>query len=237
MINIVDYIKDDSDINVHGHVTLDKEAAKHISNGLNTIGSQIGLGASIVGIGSAVGKVIAKSSMPPLQKAGIIIGSGLITGFGHSIISNINRNSVTEEYIKNNTNIVDNHVNNVNSNISKLVDDTISSSPLENLLFDIEGISYTCLSLVIILAIQILFKFYMKENTSLKLSNILGKSFNDKLEYYLNKIIVLNKKMSNIYIVFIIILLITGLSFSAYASGELYNNINHYILVHNSFNK
>ena len=53
---------DKNEINLHGHVSIDKDAAKALGN---TIGSQIGLGASIVGIGTAVSKGIAKSSMPP----------------------------------------------------------------------------------------------------------------------------------------------------------------------------
>jgi hypothetical protein len=54
------------------------------------------------------------------------------------------------------------------------------------------------------------------------------------LEYYINKIIKLNKNMSNIYIWLILLLLLVGLSLSAYASGDLYNNLGTYINIHNS---
>lgn len=114
---------------------------------------------------------------------------------------------------------------------------TTPSSPLENLLFDIEALNYICLSLVIILIIQILFKFYLKYSITLNFSNLLGININNKLEYYLNVIIKLNKKMSFIYIWLILIALMVGLSFSGYASGELYNNLDHYITVHNSLSK
>jgi hypothetical protein len=57
------------------------------------------------------------------------------------------------------------------------------------------------------------------------------------LEYYLNTIIKLNKKMSSIYIWLILVTLIIGLLFSGYGSSELYNNLNSYIAVHNSLNK
>jgi len=43
--------------------------------------------------------------------------------------------------------------------------------------------------------------------------------------------------MSFIYIWLILIALMVGLSFSGYASGELYNNLDHYITVHNSLSK
>jgi hypothetical protein len=189
-------------INLQGHVNLDKEAAKHIGQGINTIGSQIGLAGTITGVSTAVAKGITKSFMPPLQKAAIIVASGLIIGLGHSIISNVNRKNIWEENSSNvSTGIINNNNNNnINSNINKFVDDNVISSPLENLLFDIEALNYICLSLVIILIIQIGFKFFFPQNVILNLSKIFGIKINKNLEYYINKIIKLNKNMSNIYI-------------------------------------
>lgn len=228
--DIILSIKDDKDINLHGHLTVGTEAGKAIGQGMSTIGSQIGLGATMVGVSTAVGKVITKSSMPPLQKAGIVIGGALIGGFGHSIISTINRNTVS---LQSSSNFVN---NNVNSSINKLVDDS-SLSSLQVLLFDIYGINATCLSLMIILIIQIGFKFNIKDNIKFNLSNVLGVNLNNKIEYYINKIITLNKKMSSIYIWLIIMIIIVGLSLSIYASNELYTNIDSYINMHNSIGK
>ena len=226
-VDILCYAKDRNSVDLHGHVSLNKEAAAEISKGIGTIGSNLGLGASMAGVSSAIAKGIAKSSIPPLQKAGIIIGGALTAGFCHSIITTSNRNRI---YSKDTFNSIN------NNNINKLVDDS-TSSPLQTLLFDIEGLNITCLSLVIILSIQILFKLYLKDSINLKLSNFVGLKANDKLEYYINKIISLNKKMSNIYIWLAILILICGLSFSIYASSELYNNIDDYIAVHNSIKK
>jgi hypothetical protein len=47
----------------------------------------------------------------------------------------------------------------------------------------------------------------------------------------------LNKKMSVIYIWIILITLIIGLSFSAYACHDLYVNLDTYINVHNDIRK
>ena len=74
------------------------------------------------------------------------------------------------------------------------MDDTMSSSPLQNLLLDLEMTNYVCISLIIILVIQILFKFHLKDNINLNLSNVLGNNIITWLEYCLNKIIKLNKK-------------------------------------------
>lgn len=64
------YVNDENGVNLHGHVNVTKQAATELSKGMNTIGTQIGLGATMVGVGSAVGKSVAKSSMPPFTKGG-----------------------------------------------------------------------------------------------------------------------------------------------------------------------
>lgn len=214
-------------------VSIGKDAAKELSKGMQTVASQVGLGASMVGIATAVSKGIAKTTLPPVQKAGVIIGSGLIAGIGQSILSNINRNKVIQDNILTSTS----NTNKSSDNLNKFISDTTSSSPLENLLFDVEALNYICLSLVFILIIQILFKFYLKDNLNLNMSKFLGANINNKAEYYLNIVISLNKKMSFIYIWLILIALIVGLYFSCYASSELYNNLDNYIAVHSSLNK
>lgn len=223
-------INDKDGVNLHGHVNVTKEAAQELSKGMSTIGSQLGLGGTMVGLGTAVGKVIAKSGMPPLQKAGIVVGGAVLSGYAHSSISSINRNNIK---LENNESVTN---ENIGSNIIKFIDDS-SYSPLETLLSNLEGISITCLSLISILIIQIIFKLYLKHNVKLNFSNILGISNNSKLEYYVNKIISLNKKMSTIYISLIIIFVMVGLCVSTYVSSELLNNIDNYIIVHNNIKK
>lgn len=244
-IDIICYANDKGTVDLHGHLSIGTEGAKAIGQGLNTIGSNIGLGAAMAGVATAVTKGIAKSSIPPVQKAGIIIAGSLTAGFGHSIVSTINRNNthssdISNSPINNSVNNLNNttsdHVNHISSNINKFMDDS-SLSPLQTLLFDIEGLNMTCLSLIIILCIQIIFKFYSKDSVTLKLSGVLGINVNNKAEYYLNKIIKLNKKMSHIYIWLILLILIIALSFSVYASNELFNNIDSYIAVHNNIKK
>jgi hypothetical protein len=186
---------DNKDVNLHGHVKVDKEAGKAIGQGLQTIGTQIGLGATITGVAGAVGKAIAKTSLPPLQKAGVVIGSSLLGGLIHSSISQYNRNRDIRENVENNISpTID------NPNISKFIGESASSSPLEILLSNLELINYICVYMLIILAIQIIFKFYFKNSINLNLSSVLGNKLNHKLELIINKIITLNKKMSTIYI-------------------------------------
>lgn len=189
--------KDNNDIKLHGHVSLDKEAAKEVSKGLHTIGS-VGLGATMAGVATAVGKCIAKSSLPPFQKAGVVLGASMIGGLFHSKITTVHRNkNLYDENIKDST-ISSVKPSNINdSNISKLIEDNTLSSPLQDLLLNLEITAYVCITMLILLIIQILFKFYFKNSINLNLSSILG----DTIEFYINKIIELNKKMSTIYMI------------------------------------
>ena len=217
--NIICSVKDSNDINLHGHVNMTKEAATEISTGISKVGSQLGSGASIVGVAGAVGKAITKSSIPPVQKAAIVIGSGLMGGLIHSGVSHINRASALENNIENN------NVSNISESINKLVDDTITS-PLEGLLFSIQGINAICFTFTLILIIQLFIRLHVKENVN---NNILGTTLNK----YLNKLIILNKKVSVIYIWLILIMLLIGLAASIYFSNELYTNIDKYIDIYN----
>ena len=236
LTDIISHVKDKDGIDLHGHVSIDKQAGKAIGQGMNTIGSNLGLGATMAGIATAVGKTIAKSSLPPVQKAGVVVGASMIGGLFHSNITTINRNKIMEESINNGFRI--NNSSNIKSesNINKFIDDTLSS-PLQDLLLNLELINYVCISMLILLLKQIIFKFHFKDYISLKLSWLLGKDLNKSFEYYINKVITLNKKMSVIYIWLIIIILIFGLYCSLYAIHDLHTNIDSYINVYNNLRK
>src|SRR5215475_8664394 len=62
LTDIICYIKDSNDTNINGHgnITLNKDTGKAIGQGL----SQIGLGLTMAGTGTAIGKAVAKSGMP-----------------------------------------------------------------------------------------------------------------------------------------------------------------------------
>lgn len=69
-IDVSTYVDKNSNTSVY----IGKDAAVEISKDINSVGSQVGLGASIVGVYAAIGKSITKSSIPPVQKAIIIVG-------------------------------------------------------------------------------------------------------------------------------------------------------------------
>ena len=182
----------------------------------------------MTGIGLAVGKTIAKSGMPPLQKAGIVVVSGFVAGLGHSFISTANRDAVR---VENKTSIS----SAVNSHIKKFIDDS-NVSPMQELLYNVEIMCYLCLSLIYLLIIQLVFKLYFKDSINLNLSKLLGNKINNKLEFYLNKIIKLNKQMSVIWILFGIIIIVFGLSTEGYALYKLFINLDSFVQGYISFN-
>jgi hypothetical protein len=163
--------------------------------------------------------------MPPLQKAGIIMSTGLLSGIGHSWISNINRNAING----NNSTIT--AASNTNSKVHNFLNNSELSS-LQEFLYDGEMMSYICLSLIYFLIIQLIFKLYFKDSIKF---NLLSKNVNTKIEFYLNKIIKLNKQMSIIWIWYIFIFIIAGLSISAYALHNVCVYIDSYINGHISF--
>jgi len=110
----------------------------------------------MVSLAAAVGKAVTKSGMPPLQKAAVILGSSVISGLAHSRISIMNRNMNNDTDLNISTSI------DTNSNISKILSDSLSS-PLQDLIVNFEMMSYVCLSLIYIIVIQLLFKLYFKE--------------------------------------------------------------------------
>src|SRR6202043_3781722 len=65
----------DSEINVgvSGNVSITKEGGEAIAKGLSNTAGQIGIGASVGGVATAVQSVVKNTSLPPLQKVGLTL--------------------------------------------------------------------------------------------------------------------------------------------------------------------
>jgi hypothetical protein len=225
-------------VSIGANIEVGKEAAAEISRGISSVGSNIGLAATVGTVSAGVAKVIAKSSLPPVQKAGIVVAGSIIGGGIHIGASAINRlnnivvssNSISTSDTTNNT-TSDDSTTNLGDGVNKLIGE--SNSDLSNLILSINMITYSCLSLVGILLIIILIKFYLDENkVQLKLSGLIGTNLNNNLNYYLIKIIKLNKLTSSVYIFIIFILLLVGLGFDCYFVTLLHENLDKYINIH-----
>jgi len=206
-------------VNINGQVNVSEEKA----------GNSIAITGAMVGVAGVVGKAIAKAPMPPLQKAGAIVGASVIGG---AVQAGINRFS---GYFDGSSGTSTNIGSNIASNINKFLSDS-ELSPLQGVLWSVEIINYACLSLVYILIIQLVFKLYFKDNVSLNLSKLLGNNLNDKVEFYLNKMIKLNKQISILWIWFGLATVFFGLGFNTYFITGTYIYLDKAINTHNPIN-
>ena len=109
----------------------------------------------------------------------------------------------------------------------------VGGSDLSNFILGIDMITNACFGLVFILFIMIIFKFYLKEEKiKFNISNLIGVDLNNSLNYYLIKLIQLNKKTSSVYIFIILVLLLLFLAFDCYFISELYHNLDKFINNH-----
>jgi hypothetical protein len=219
-------------VTVGAQVEIGQEAAKEISRGISSLGSNIGLAGTVGAVATATAKVIAKSPLPPLQKAAVVLGGAVIGGAVHSGFSTINK-------IQNsNPGETPTSGSSTGSDIVKKFVADNTGDPLKDLVFSIDLINYACLGLIIVLAMILLFKFYLNEESfKLNLSNFIGDKLNNNLNHYLIKIIQLNKKTSTIYVFIIFILLIIGLIFNCYFTTFLYENLDKFVEFHLSIKK
>lgn len=201
---------------------MNRDAAK-------VIGRNIGIAGTIAGVSGAVGKAIAKSSLPPLQKAGLVVGAGIAGGAIHVGTSVINRvvNTPCSTTTPPTT-------SNLPDGVNKLMADLGDGySDLMLLILSIDTLTCVCLGLIVILFRMILFKFYLNEDKiKFNLSSLIGDKMNNNLNYYLIKLIKLNKNTSTVYIFIIFILLFIALGFDCYLITELYNNLDKFVYLH-----
>jgi hypothetical protein len=216
-----------SDITLKGSVVLDKEAGTEIAKGISSLGTNIGLGACVGAMAGGVAKGVAKSSLPPFQKAGLIVASGVVGAVLHTGSNAINShkqavNSINKSSGFSGQNISSKDVNHFLDNINDL-------SPLDILLQCIYIFNSISLWLIIILVVQYFLKFYISDKPKLKSIDYLLPSYSDKIKVYIYKLIKLHKNMNIFYSALALILLLISISGSIYFSWELYNNLSSYV--------
>ena len=221
--SFINCVKDSNDIHMQGHVSVDKETGKTLGQGVYNVDSNIGLGVSVAGISSAVATGVYKSSIPPFQKAGIIMAGGVVGGVVHIIASTVNHKNT--QFNSSSSNF------SPNNGINNLVDLNANSSSLEILLQCINILSNIPLFLLFILSLQLFYRF-IKDEPELKFLNNIFPNSCEKIRVYIYKLIKLNKNMSVIYIMLAIIILIASLSAIIYTSFELINDLDKYIGIH-----
>jgi hypothetical protein len=183
-----------------------------------------GLGASIAAGAAATASVISKSSLPPLQKAAIVVAGATISGAAFTGLNALNNN--ISQVIDNNSSSVDNTKNFLESH---------NNSDLSTLILSIDLINGACLSLVLILFIMLIFKLLIKEeNIIINFSSLIGSKWNNSLNYYIIKLYKVNQKTSVLYIFIALFLLLIGLGFNSYFLTVLYSNLDQFVNLHST---
>lgn len=74
----MDNLTKDSKLSVSGNLEIGKDAAVEINKGISSLGNNIGLAATVGAVATCVTKVISKTSLPPIQKIGIVLVVSII---------------------------------------------------------------------------------------------------------------------------------------------------------------
>lgn len=80
-------------IQLEGKIEVSKEAGAEIAKGISNLGSNLGKAAAIGAVAGAVAKVLVKSPLPPVQKAGLVMAGGTVGAGLHVGISAVNDQS------------------------------------------------------------------------------------------------------------------------------------------------
>jgi hypothetical protein len=177
-----------------------------------------------------VAKAVAKSPLPPVQKAGLVVAAGIIGAAVHTGASAINAQTHSEHSI--NKSSVSTNQNVLPKDVNEFISSINDHTPLEILLQSICILNSICIWLIIILSMQIFFKVYVSDKPELKIVDYLLPSYNENIKIYIYKLIKLNKNMNIFYSIFAIILLFISILSSTYFSLELYDNLSSYVDVY-----
>jgi hypothetical protein len=122
---------------------LDKQAGAEVGKGLSNIGANIGLGGCVGALAGGVTKAIAKSSIPPFQKAGLVIASGAIGAVIHTGASAINAQTHATKSINKLSGSTNQSV--LPKDVNNFIDIANDITPLEILLQCICILNFLCL--------------------------------------------------------------------------------------------
>ena len=228
-------INENNKVTLQGKVVIDKYAGAEVAKVLSNVGSNVGLGACVGALAGGVAKTVSKSSIPPFQKAGLVVASGITGAVLHTGASAINAQTHAASSINKYSEDIGKNAS--SKDLNNFLDFGNDIAPIEIILQCINILSWVSIWLIIIISIQYFFKVYIADKPRLKILNSLSPYYGDKIKKYIYMLVVLNKKVSIVYTILAFILLFISISGSTYFSWELYNNLNSYIDVYIEYRK
>lgn len=208
-------------------VVFSKEGLKHVGDGLMSVGSNIGLGATVGGTAGAVAAVIKSAPIPPAQKVVAVLIGATVGGAIHMGVTAINTGK-----------------KNKISGSSDLATETTSSSkydassPLEvnelllnnsnyveDLLNSILILNICTLLLFLLFLLSLINKVILTKGINLSFINkILPKSYSNKLSNFILYFYKFFGSTNKIYSIFLIIFILLSCLGSIYFVYELISN-------------
>ena len=233
-----DDIKDaieNKDVILNGKVVLDKEAVTEVARELSTLGYNLGLAACVGSMTGGVAKVVIKSYIHPLQKAGLVLSVGIVDAVLYTGASAINTQIHAEHSIDKFSAYTNQSL--LPKDVSIFVGFINDQTPLEILLQCIFVLNSISIWIITIFSIQKLFKLYIRDKPKLIWVYYISFIYSDIIIFYIYKLIKLIKNMNRFYFICAIILLVICIFGYAYFSWELYNNLSNYVDVYIQYRK
>ena len=214
-------------------VTFSKEGLEHVGDGIRTVGSNIGLGATVGGTAGAVAAVIKSAPIPPVQKVAAVLVGAVVGGAIHVGVTAINtgkKNKISESSnidlqsdlgVK--TESSSKYVANSPLEANELL--TSNTNYVEDLLYSMLILNTCTLILFLLFLLSLINKFILMNNINLTfMDKIFSKSYSEKLNNFILYFYKLFGSTNNIYSIFLIILILVSCLSSIYFIYELIDN-------------
>jgi hypothetical protein len=138
-------------------VKITKESIDSLSNSIKSVGSNIGLGATVGGLSAAT--ALKGTTMPPVQRVGAIIVTGVVAASIHVGATAINRGKKNEESPASKNSLSNHNVNsNFDINSPLELNETLSSNSnyVEDLLYSILSLNICTLLLFLFFLLSLI---------------------------------------------------------------------------------
>jgi len=209
-------------------INITRDAVSYLGDGLLTIGSNIGLGATVGATAGAVASVLKTAPIPPVQKVGaVLFGAALGAGI-HVGTTAINRvgNSSKESSTNNNSLLTSDAPSpkyDINSPLES--NEILPSNCAEDLLYSILTLNICTLFLFLLFLLSLISKLILVKGINLEFfDKILPPIYSKRIKSFIIPIYSLSSRTNAIYSVYLIIVILISCLGSIYFTCGLINN-------------
>lgn len=219
---VVNHAIKEKNLTLNATVNLGTDSVKVLSDGLVSASSNIGLGASIGGVASAVSLVLKTSGIPPMAKVVLVTGGALAGAVAHTGATNLKRATAKNYYnnspdasssiVSGNSDEIIKNIKASSPNESDWLSNLLSDNPVESVFLSLYILNLVSLFLIILLAFFLISNYILKSSLmqgfELKiLDKLIPLKYKDRVKNFILKIFTLYSKSNTVNIIITIILL------------------------------